>query len=304
MSSKPAHGRPAKRRTGLWLTMSIGVVLVAIVGTGVALYLHSPRGGTAAATAKPTVVALDVVGTTPATGSTDVAPSTAITVDLSTPLAADSPMPSFSPAVDGNWSELSASELQFVADGPLVPGAQESLTIPAGPPGLQGAQGQLLAAPVTVTFTVAQGSTLRLQQLLAQLGYLPISFTPATQPTSPQQEADPQQGTFSWRWADQPDALTSLWTPGTYNVITKGAVMSFETQHGLATDGLAGPQVWTDLLQAAHAGTTDPQHYGYVYVSKTLPESATVYQDGVEVYSTPANTGVAAAPTATGTFPV
>ncbi len=80
--------------------------------------------------------------------------------------------------------------------------------------------------------------------------------------------------------------------------------MSFETQHGLKTDGLAGPQVWTDLLQATSTGTTDPQPYGYVSVSKTHPETTTVYQNGSVAYSTLANTGVAAAPTATGTFPV
>ena len=72
MSTKPAHGRPPKRRTGLWLTIAIVVVLLAIVGGGVALYLHSPHGSTAAATGTPTIVPLDVVGTTPATGATNV----------------------------------------------------------------------------------------------------------------------------------------------------------------------------------------------------------------------------------------
>ena len=31
--------------------------------------------------------------------------------------------------------------------------------------------------------------------------------------------------------------------------------MDFEDQHGLTTDGLAGPQVWTALLAAAATGT-------------------------------------------------
>ena len=44
--------------------------------------------------------------------------------------------------------------------------------------------------------------------------------------------------------------------------------------------------------------------YNYVYVSKNLPETATVYSDGSEVYSTLANTGVPAAATADGTYPV
>jgi lipoprotein-anchoring transpeptidase ErfK/SrfK len=162
-----------------------------------------------------------------------------------------------------------------------------------------------MIAPYTASFTVAQGSTLRLQQLLAELGYLPLNFTPASQPSSPQQEADPQVGTFAWRWPNQPPSLTSLWSPGVPNVITNGAVMSFEAQHGLPWNGApTGTAFWTALLQAASTGAADPLPYGYVLVSKQLPETATVYQNGVVKYTTLANTGVPAAPTANGTFPV
>jgi lipoprotein-anchoring transpeptidase ErfK/SrfK len=62
--------------------------------------------------------------------------------------------------------------------------------------------------------------------------------------------------------------------------------------------------VWSQLLAAASAGAMDPADYNYVYVTKDLPETATVYDNGVEVYSTLANTGVAGAATADGTFPV
>ena len=72
----------------------------------------------------------------------------------------------------------------------------------------------------------------------------------------------------------------------------------------MKTDGVAGRPVWQQLLADASAGTIDTATYNYVYVSKSLPETATVYSDGVEVYSTLANTGVAGAPTASGTFPV
>jgi peptidoglycan hydrolase-like protein with peptidoglycan-binding domain len=199
---------------------------------------------------------------------------------------------------------LSASLLQYQATGPLVPGVTETITVPGGSAGVMGAHGQRLAANVTNTFTVAQGSTLRLQQLLAELGYLPLNFTPAAPVTSPTQEGNDQVGTFTWRWANQPASLTSLWTPGTNNVITQGAVMNFEAQHNLTTDGVAGPQVWADLLSAVQAGQGDALPYGYVLVSETLPETATVYQNGAETYQTPANTGVAAAPTDPGTWPV
>jgi lipoprotein-anchoring transpeptidase ErfK/SrfK len=62
--------------------------------------------------------------------------------------------------------------------------------------------------------------------------------------------------------------------------------------------------VWEQLLTDAAAGTADASPYNYVYVSKTIPETVTVYSNGAPVYSTRANTGVAAAPTASGTFPV
>jgi peptidoglycan hydrolase-like protein with peptidoglycan-binding domain len=307
MGSVPAHksnARP-KRRGTVVLTVAIAVVVLALVAGAVVLVTRPSPSSNAAATPPPQVVPLDVVGTSPAANATGIAPSTAVTVALSAPLATDSPMPTISPAIPGSWSALSPSELQFVSTGPLVPGSHETITVLGGSVGPVSDQGQHLASTVTIPFSVAQGSTLRLQQLLAQLGYLPLSFTPATQPSSPQQEADPQQGTFNWRWADQPPSLTSLWNPNSYNVITKGAIMSFEDQHGLTTDGLAGPQVWADVLQAAESGASDPNSYDYVYVQRTPePESVSVYQNGALTYETPANTGVAAAPTASGTFPV
>jgi hypothetical protein len=52
------------------------------------------------------------------------------------------------------------------------------------------------------------------------------------------------------------------------------------------------------------AGQGDSLPYGYVLVSENLPQTATVYQNGAETYQTPVNTGVAAAPTAQGTWPV
>jgi len=91
---------------------------------------------------------------------------------------------------------------------------------------------------------------------------------------------------------------------GTSNVLTRSAIMTFESQHNMTTDGLAGPQVWTALLAAAASGATDPAPWDYVFVAKTLPETTTVYQNGVVAYTSLANTGVTGAETASGTFPV
>ena len=184
-----------------------------------------------------------------------------------------------------------------------MPSSTETVAVPAGSGGVVSSGGVALGQAASVHFTVAPGSTLRLQQLLAQLGYLPVSFTPAGPLTSPQELAQPQEGSFSWRFA-APASLESLWTPGEANVITKGAVMTFENKHGMQADGEAGPVVWSQLLADATAGTVDTAAYNYVYVTETLPETTTVYSNGAEVYSTLANTGAAAVPTATGTFPV
>jgi len=147
-------------------------------------------------------------------------------------------------------------------------------------------------------------STLRIQQLLAQLGYLPLTFsgTPFTPVPS---AALAQPGSFSWKWSTLPANFTSLWLQGQPNVIDTGAVMAFESQHNLTTDGIAGPQVAQTLLAAATSTTSDSDvHYDFVEVSENLPEQAAVWQDGTQVYSTLANTGVSSAPTATGTWPV
>jgi peptidoglycan hydrolase-like protein with peptidoglycan-binding domain len=274
---------------------------LAIAAAGFVLISHA-HDGSAAASSAPPLPRLAVVSTAP-TGD-DVAAGSTISVHFSTDLAPGSPMPTLAPAVAGQWSVLSPSLLQYQATGPLVPGATEVITIPGGDLGVVGSRGQHLAATVTRSFTVAQGSTLRLQQLLAELGYLPLTFTPAAPVTSPAQEGNDQIGTFAWRWINQATALTTLWTPGTYNVITKGAVMNFEAQHNLTTDGLAGPKVWADLLTAVQSGQGNALPYDYVLVSESLPETATVVENGLNVYSTLVNTGVAAVPTQQGTFPV
>jgi peptidoglycan hydrolase-like protein with peptidoglycan-binding domain len=295
------HAKAAKR-SRLWVILTSCGLAVLLAGAGTLLLVRD-RATTAAATdAAAPPAALTVLSTAP-TG-TAVAAGSTISVDFSTDLAPGSPMPALTPAVPGQWVALSPSLLQFQATGPLVPGATETITVPGGPAGVVGARGQHLADTVTQRFTVAPGSILRLQELLAELGYLPLTFTPAAPVTSPAQEGNDQQGIFSWRWPDQAAALTSLWTQGVDNVITRGAIMNYEAQHGLKTDGQAGPAVWADLLADVQSGHGNALSYDYVLVQKTEPETATVYVNGISTYQTLVNTGVAGAPTEDGTWPV
>ena len=298
MSGDHVRTRNGPRR---WVIAVIcGVVLAIAAGGFVAVDRQHSNQAAATPSAPPPALTVDSVSPTGA----NVSAGSTVMVQFSTDLAPGSPMPTLSPPVAGTWAVLSPSLLEYQATGPLVPGATETLTIPGGTSGVVGSEGQHLAQSVTSQFSVAPGSILRLQQLLAELGYLPVTFTPASPLTSPSQEGNDQVGSFTWRWPDQPLALETLWTPGTDNVLTRGAVMNFEAQNGLKTDGVAGPQVWTDLLADVQSGKGDALSWNYVLVSQSLPESATVYKDGVPVYSTPVNTGVAGATTANGTFPV
>jgi peptidoglycan hydrolase-like protein with peptidoglycan-binding domain len=298
MSGEHARTQSGPRR---WVIAVVCVVVVAIAAGGFVTLdrLHSSQASAEPAAPPP---ALTVTSVTP-TGA-NVAAGSTVSVQFSTDLAPGSPMPTLTPPVAGSWAVLSPSLLEYQASGPLVPGTTETVTVPGGSSGVVGSEGQHLAGSVTSQFSVAPGSILRLQQLLAELGYLPLTFTPASPLTSPTQEGNDQVGSFTWRWPNQPLALETLWTPGTSNVITQGAVMNFEAQNGLKTDGLAGPQVWTDLLSDVQSGKGDALSWDYVLVSQSLPEAATVYKDGVPVYSTPVNTGVPGATTANGTWPV
>jgi L,D-transpeptidase catalytic domain/Putative peptidoglycan binding domain len=295
-------GEHARQGRGprLWVVLTVCAAIILVAAGGFLTVDHLDKQAAATPTAPPPV--LKVASASP-TG-TNVAAGSTITVQFSTDLAPNSPMPTLSPAVNGAWVALSPSLLQYQASGPLVPGATETVTVPGGDSGIIGSRGQHMGQSFTSQFTVAAGSILRLQQLLAELGYLPLTFTPASPLTSPTQEGNDQVGSFNWRWPNQPVSLETLWTPGVNNVITQGAVMNFENQNGLTTDGIAGPQVWSDLLSDVQSGKGNAQPWDYVLVSQSLPESATVYENGSPVYSTPVNTGVAGAATENGTWPV
>ncbi|MGH9046121.1 MAG: Ig-like domain-containing protein [Acidimicrobiales bacterium] len=301
------------RRRWPWLT-ALAVVVVA-AGGGIA-YALAANGGAASPvnckgaacgtqTSHPmTAVAhpLSVASTTPTTGATGIASDTTLTVKFSAPIRFGSATPSISPSVTGSWSQAGKSALVFTPAAPFVPYTKYTLTVPGGPTGVEAATGGHLAQSDPVSFTVADGNTTRLQQLLAELGYLPLSYS-GTAP-APADMALPQPGTLSWRWT-MPQTLVDQWVQGSPSAITKGAVMQFETQNGLAVDGVPGPEVWSDLLADVASHKTDPNPYTYVLVTKTLPEHQTTWVNGALQFSNIlVNTGVPGATTHDGTFQV
>jgi hypothetical protein len=161
-----------------------------------------------------------------------------------------------------------------------------------------------------IEWTVPPGSTLRLHQLLAEAGYLPVVWQPsgaavARTPSAEAQAAvEPPSGSFSWRYPNTPHQLQAMWNPDLATVITKGAVMKFENENSLTVDGVAGPTVWRTLLADAIAGKRLASGYSYVYVHREVPETMTLWHDGQTIISSPANTGISGAETELGTFPV
>ena len=297
--------RPHRRA---WIVTGVAVVVVAVAGAAFVIGRHTNGAGTVSTggstTTSTPVVPFTVASTVPAQGATQVPSDQVVTVTMSGPVGSATGVPTFSPPVTGTWRKSGSRSLVFDATVPFIPTTTETLTIPAGASGPHGLHGGALAAPVTVTFGVAQASTERLQQVLAQLGYLPLTFT-ATGTTPPNQAATAQPGTFAWRWTTLPPDLTSLWTEGAENVITKAALMTFENQNGLSVDGLAGPKVWSALLAAVGSGPADAVPYDYVLVDKDLPESLTLYENGAPTMTGIAvNTGAPGADTVDGTYPV
>src|SRR5690242_3253267 len=149
---------------------------------------------------------------------------------------------------------------------------------------------------------VSEGShgknVLRLQQLLARRGYLPVTFHAFG--AQPMYTLAPRQGRFQWRF-DAPPELRSQWQPGVFSTITRGAVMSFQADHGLPIDGIAGSRVW-QALTGPKPFTKVP--YTYALVREASPETITVYQTGHANFTSLENTGIPEAPTALGTYPV
>ena len=166
------------------------VVALALGGTAAVVVLHRQSNGNRAAGGSTTarssargtadrVVPLRLVSTSPTAGAAGVAFSPTVTVHLSSALASSSPLPSISPAIPGSWSSTSPGTLVFQPSAQFPPYTTVHVTIPGGKNGLRTAEGATLASTVRSTFTVQGGSELRLQQLLAELGYLPLTFVPA-----------------------------------------------------------------------------------------------------------------------------
>jgi hypothetical protein len=241
---------------------------------------------------------------------TALAPNSPITLTFSRPeqKALGERMPVVIPAVPGLWRRLDSHTISFRPTGLGYPlGSHVEVRLPtrvdvAHPAGTR--------ATETLAWEVRHGTILRLHQLLAEAGYLPVTWSPSAEPVARTAGAqlaavsEPPSGHFSWPFESTPHELKGIWRSARWSEITRGAVMMFEHDHGLEVDAFVGPKVWHALLADAVAGKRRSDGYSYVYVHRSVPQSLTLWHDGTTVLRSPGNTGVPAAPTQLGTFPV
>ena len=246
---------------------------------------------------------------TPALGG-EIAPDRPITVTFSRPIAQaiGSSLPTVSPAIPGSWQRPDSHTLSFVPRGVGWPiDGHVRVVLPQRVGVAEGAREHLTQ---TLEWDVSRGTILRLQQLLAESGYLPVEWTPAGDPVARTPEAqlaaatDPPAGRFHWPYSNTPKELRGIWRTGKWNEIVRGAVMMFQDEHGLDVDAFVGPQVWHALLADAVGGRRRTAGYSYVFVHRSVPQLLTLWHDGKVILTSPGNTGVPAAPTKLGTFPV
>jgi peptidoglycan hydrolase-like protein with peptidoglycan-binding domain len=255
-----------------------------------------PAGGAATAVANPAP-------------GTPIGASTPITLTFSKPVSATlgSHLPPI-PNAQGSWHHLSSHSIVFEPTGyGYGLGAKVQLALPSGVRLMGGGQGSGSSAG---TWRVPGGSTARLQQMLALLNYLPLRFkysgsgvglTPKDQLNA---AVKPPTGNFSWRYSNTPSALRTEWAPGSFGVMTRGALMAFENANGLTPDGVAGPVVWRTLINAVLAGHRSSFGYTYVIVDKSSQRLTLWHSGRTVIAATPINTGIASAPTASGTYAV
>lgn len=301
--------------------------MVLVVGGGTYFYVQKSSPAQAAGrghkSASPAASTPEhVLSVHPADGATGVNGAAGIRVVFSKPLSASSPMPTVEPAIDGTWQRHGSTAVFVPARG-FGPRTKVTVQIPGGAAGVQSTGGGLLASTVTAKFRTGTFRLARIEQLLAQLGYLPLTWAPQTGTAAPVSDANaqlsaaysPPAGTYTWQ-PGYPSALMRLWRPDKPSQILQGAVMAFQADHRLTSDmiyenqqgltlgGSIGHRLWKALFRAIARDATNKHGYTYALASQKPPETLTVWHNGVKIFKNLANTGIPVAPTAVRTDPV
>ncbi|MGH3273836.1 MAG: L,D-transpeptidase family protein, partial [Streptosporangiaceae bacterium] len=306
------RGGPGQQ-TGFRLLLVAVVAAVVVIAGATYVIVRGSETGTGPDRTLPDVAVLRFASVTPVTGTRGVNGAAPVTVTFNGPLRNGSPSPVIRPAVPGTWTHSGDSAI-FTPAIAFAASTRYTVEIPAGIVARGGAR---LRSATVAHFTTGPYSQLRLGQLLSQLGYLPLTWTPNTGPAAraeqqddayvqQNQEAlafDAPAGSFAFQ-PGYPAHLASFWTMNQPNVLLRGAVMAFQSEHGMTPNATIGPKFWAALFTAAAAGNRNASGYTYAVASKSVPESLTIWHNGREVFHALANTGIPVAPTVDGTFPV
>jgi lipoprotein-anchoring transpeptidase ErfK/SrfK len=306
-----AYGQPGSLQHRTFSTPQTQVTVAAPTAAGTLAVAAAPRAWERPSTSFVTWFPAGVGPSTvinPAPG-TQISATTPITLTFSKPYTQvlGSTMPRLSPASTGRWRTLNSHTIKYTPTGyGFGLGASVSVALPNGIRVL----GAHSTGASTASWTVPQGSSLRVNQILAQLGYLPTRWQPSAQPVASTPSAqlraaiNPPAGQFTWIYGNTPSTLKGLFDPNHQTVVTQGALMAFEQNQNMYGTNPAPAQVWHALITAAMKNQRSTFGYTFVMVSEASPESLTLWHSGRTVMTVPVNTGIPAAPTATGTYPV
>lgn len=201
------------------------------------------------------------------------------------------------PSLSTRWQQIGPRDVQAVALAAPAAALSYAITLPTS---------LRCGATCTVTSAHVVQTAVNVNvtwedQLLAELNYLPVSFSPLATATTPSQQVP---GHFAWRFAGLPASISSQWSIGVDNVILRGALMNFQNVHNLPTTGDIDTGTWNTLVSAANSHQMDPASYNYVDVTEGSPEVMTLYLNGVNTFHALVNTGIPVSPTSLGTYPV
>jgi peptidoglycan hydrolase-like protein with peptidoglycan-binding domain len=304
------------------LALVAGIALI-VLCSGVAARIGGLRASSSA---------LDATGSLPATRLTALPPRTIrdgtapLRVRLSGHPASFSPRPHLSPAVAGRWVTHGRWEI-FEPASALEPCSTYTLGVSASTSAVSHSP---IGVHRDIALHVACPSVKGLQLALARLDYLPYRASAASLPhepgtdrrSIPEWEAHPPghaAGSSIGRRA-RLTAMAAFRPPsvhlharyanaptvsyGELDETTKGALMVFQSEHGLEATGEADEATWRALFHAAERDQRKRTPYTWVTVSESIPETLEVHRGRHVVLTSPTNTGVAGAETAQGTFPI
>ncbi len=295
--------RHPRLATGPALRGAPGALLLAVLAIALAATTSAAAG-----TSRPSSSTQPVLPSTRLValpGARPVIGTNSIHVTLTGPVAASTPMPMLTPRNAGSW-KAEGDSLVFTPASTLAPCSRYTLTIWAR----TDASGHaMLGRKRVVPLAVACPSTEGLQEALVRLGYLgdrfrPMSGTRASGGELTRRQAaldayEPERGRLTREFAGAP--LAHL---GGFEALTRGALMVYQGERGLAVSGEVNGATWESLLYDLTHYRRDPHPYTWVTVTESLPETLEVHVGSRVRIRTPTNTGVPGAETATGVFPI